>query len=196
MKNLALVLFLIAAGWKLFVSDSVELGLGIKVAEAPLQTALSGDDRFAFKGYHVTRLASFEIKAKILSKTDYSFGRESDLSPVDLALGWQNMSDERVLSQIDISQSNRWYHWRVQQFPIPRKEIESQSANMHLVPENELIADLIDSAKQGQIIEIIGALIRIDAADNWHWQSSLSRDDVGAHACELVYVESFNIIES
>jgi len=195
MKNLALVLFLIAAAWKLLVSDSVELGPGIKVAEAPMQTTLSGEENFAFKGHQITRLASFEFKAKILSKTDYSFGRESDLSPVDLALGWQNMSDESVLSEIEISQSNRWYHWRVQQFPIPRKEIESQSANMHLVPANELVEDMIDSAKQGQIIEITGALIRIDAADNWYWQSSLSRDDTGAHACELVYVDTFNIVE-
>jgi len=195
MKNLALVLFLIAAGWKLFSSDSVELGPGVKVAEAPIQKSLSGEDSFAFKGYQITRLASIEIKAKILSKTAYSLGQESDLSPVDLALGWQNMSDESVLSQIDISQSNRWYHWRVQNFPIPRKEIETQSANMHLVPANELVEDMIDMAKQGQIIEITGALIRVDAGENWRWQSSLSRDDVGAHACELVYVDSFNIIE-
>jgi len=54
---------------------------------------------------------------------------------------------------------------------------------------------MISRAKQGQIVEITGALIRVDAADNWHWQSSLSRDDTGAHACELVYVDSFNIIE-
>jgi len=195
MKNLALVLFLIAASWKLLSSDSVELGPGVKVAEAPIQKTLTGDDSFAFKGYQITRLASIELKAKILSKKDYSLGQESNLSPVDLALGWQNMSDESVLSQIDISQSNRWYHWRVQQFPIPRKEIETQSANMHIVPANDLVEDLIDIAKQGQIIEITGSLIRVDAKDNWHWQSSLSREDVGAHACELIYVDSFNIIQ-
>jgi len=195
MKNVVLVLFLIAAAWKLFTSGPVELGPGIKVVEAPLQTTLSGNDRFAFKDYQITRLAKIDIKAKILSKTAYSFGRESDLSPVDLALGWQSMSDESVLQNIDISQSNRWYHWRVKEFPIPRRSIETQSANMHLVPADELVADMIDIAKQGQIIEITGALIRVDAADNWHWQSSLSRDDTGAHACELVYVDSFNIIE-
>jgi len=195
MKNLALVLFLIAAAWKLLGADTVELGPGVKVVEAPLQQKLSGDDSFSFNGYQITRLASFDLQAKILSKKSYSLGRESDLSPVDLALGWQNMSDEAVLSQIDISQSNRWYRWRVQDFPIPRKEIETQSANMHLVPANELVEDMIDLAKQGQIIEFTGALIRVDAGNNWHWQSSLSRDDTGAHACELVYVESFNIIE-
>ena len=170
MKNIALLLFLIAAAWKIFVSDTVELGPGVKVTEAPIQTKLSGEEPFAFKDYQITRLESFELKAKILSKTTYSLGRASDLSPVDLALGWQNMSDESVLDQIDISQSNRWYHWHVQQFPIPRRDIETQSANMHIVPANDLVKDMIDIAKQGQIVEITGALIRIDAADNWHWK--------------------------
>lgn len=195
MKNLLLILFLVALAWKLFVSDSVELGPGIKVLNAPLQKTLVGEQPFSFDEYKITRLASFDLKAKILSKTNYRLGRESDLSPVDLALGWQSMSDESVLSQIDISQSNRWYYWRVKQFPIPRNEIESQSANMHLVPADALVEKMISRAKQGQIIEMTGALIRVDADDNWHWQSSLSRDDTGAHACELVYVDSFNIIE-
>lgn len=195
MKNLLLLIFLIAAAWKLFVSDTVELGPGVKVLQAPIQQMVSGEQGFDFKGYQITRLASFDLKAKILSKEAYSLGRESDLSPVDLALGWQNMSDEKVLTQIDISQSNRWYHWHVKQFPIPRKEIETQSANMHLVPANDLVEDMIELAKQGQIIEIRGSLIRVESDDNWHWQSSLTRDDTGAHACELVYVDSFNIIE-
>lgn len=176
MKKLILALLLIAVGWKLFVSDSVELGPGIKVTEAPIQKSLSGQSPFSFDEYQITRLASFDLKAKILSKTNYRLDRESDLSPVDLALGWQNMSDERVLQNIDISQSNRWYYWRVKEFPIPRREIETQSANMHLVPDDDLVEDMINSAKQGQIIELTGALIRVEADDNWHWQSSLTRE--------------------
>jgi len=195
MKNLLLLLFVVFAGWKLFTPTSVELGPGIKVTQAPLQTTLSGEHAFAYDDYQITRLASIDMKAKVLSKTSYSLGRESDLSPVDLALGWQSMSDESVLEQIDISQSNRWYYWRVKQFPIPRRDIETQSANMHMVPANDLVEDMLGLVKQGQIIEITGALIRVDGSNNWHWQSSLSREDTGNHACEIVYVESFTIIE-
>ena len=43
---------------------------------------------------------------------------------------------------------------------------------------DKLVEDMIDSVRQGQIIEISGALIRADANDNWHWQSSLSRAPV------------------
>jgi microcompartment protein CcmK/EutM len=39
-------------------------------------------------------------------------------------------------------------------------------------------------------------LVRIEAdGGNRHWQSSLTRDDVGAGACELIYITQFEIIE-
>lgn len=121
-------------------------------------------------------------------------GRESDLSPVDFALGWKNMSDEAVLDKIVITQSSRWYRWQAQDFPIPRIEIETQSANMHLIPATNTIEAMINQVKEGELIEMHGYLVRVDAKDGWHWQSSLTRNDIGAHACELVYVESFKIL--
>ena len=51
------------------------------------------------------------------------------------------MSDqEAVLQSIDISQSGRWYLvWTTRDFPIPRRAIETQSANMHMVPANGMV---------------------------------------------------------
>jgi hypothetical protein len=197
MKNLVLLAIVMLFSWRLFGPDaSVELGPGVMVSDVPTQTKPTNDERFDFKSYRITPLADFKLKAKILSTDHYSSGRESDLSPVDLALGWQNMSDESVLKNIDISQSRRWYRWHVEQFPIPRNEIETQSANMHMIPANEKVADAIANAKQGEIIELSGYLIRVDAEDGFYWQSSLTRDDTGAHACELVYVEQFRVTDT
>jgi hypothetical protein len=194
MKKLLLLLFVIAACWKLLGSDgSVELGPAVKIIDEPKQTTIAKAEPFDFKNYQITPLASFVIKAKVLSKNGYLLGRESDLSPIDLALGWKNMSDETVLNQIEITQSGRWYHWQVQDFPIPRTEIETQSANMHLIPASNAIESMIKQVKQGQIIEMRGYLVRVDAKDGWQWLSSLTRNDTGAHACELVFVESFNV---
>jgi hypothetical protein len=103
------------------------------------------------------------------------------------------MSDEAVLNKIVITQSGRWYHWQVDDFPIPRIEIETQSANMHLIPASNAVESMIKKVKQGQIIDMRGYLVRVDAKDGWHWLSSLTRNDTGAHACELVFVESFNV---
>lgn len=195
MKNTLLLLFIVAAGWKLFGDDdSVVLESGAMISEAPKQISIANDQSFDFKHYRITPLASFAINAKILSKKGYSIGRESSLSPFDLALGWKSMSDEEVLNEIKIRQSGRWYHWQVQDFPIPRREIETQSANMHLIPANDDIESMIEHAKQGQILEMSGYLVRVEANDGWYWQSSLSRNDTGPHACELVFVKRFNIL--
>jgi len=195
MKKLFILLAVVLC-WKFFWADeTVVLGPGIKVVEAPIQIELNNAAEIQYKGFQITPLAEFKLTGKILSRKDYSLGRESELSPTDLALGWGPMSDEAVLDNIDISQSGRWYRWWVEDFPIPRNAIETNSANMHIVPANDLVASMLDLTKQGQIIELTGYLIRVDADDGWHWQSSLTRNDTGAQACELIYVESLHVIK-
>ena len=190
MPRVLLLLLAALLVWQLLLRPgTVELGPGVLAAEDPVQQDPASTDTFDLEGYRITPLAEFKIRAKVLSREDYSMGRESDLSPVDLALGWGRMSDEQVLQQIEISQSGRWYRWRTDSFPIPRREIETHSANMHMIPADEFIEDMLDDAREGQIVEFSGLLVRADADDGWHWSSSLTRDDTGAHACEVFYVE-------
>ena len=148
---------------------------------------------FSFKGYIITPLADFEITAKILSREKYHLGEEANLSPLDLALGWGRMSDDEVLKNIDVSQSNRWYYWETDTLPIPQREIETHSANMHMIPKDDMIKSILLGAKEGDIVNIKGALVRVDKGDSWYWQSSLSREDTGDGACEVVFVESAQI---
>lgn len=182
--------------WYFFLREEVvRLGPGVLAADPPKQVKILSPVSFSFKNYTITPLAKFHIKAKVLSRKNYRLGRESDLSPVDLALGWGKMSDESVLDLIDILQSNRWYKWWTNEFPIPRREIETHSANMHLIPESKAVKSMINRARKGDIVEFSGSLVRVDAKDGWRWISSLSRTDIGKHSCELVWVENFNIQE-
>ncbi len=195
MKKLLLATVVILVSWFTFIKeDRVQFGPGVFAPEAPLQENIATPSRFAFDNYTITPLAEFRINAKVLSRKSYSSGRESDISPIDFALGWGRMSDEIVLDALDITQSGRWYRWQTQQLPIPRKEIETHSANMHLVPADEGVEMMIERARKGDIVEISGQLIRADAKDGWHWKSSMRRDDVGRGACELIWVEAFHIV--
>ncbi|MGD8956436.1 MAG: hypothetical protein PVJ03_03820 [Chromatiaceae bacterium] len=181
--------------WQFAVRETrIELGPGVHAPDTPEQQALDSPESFAMNGYRITPLAKFRIRAKVLSREDYRFGREADLSPLDLAFGWGRMSDEAVLRNITISQSGRWYRWRTDDFPIPRREIETHSANMHLIPANDRVEDELDDIDAGQVVELRGLLVRADADDGWRWVSSLTRDDTGARACELVYVEQVRAV--
>ena len=194
---LKLLIALLAAMliWKLLQDDAIELGPGVHAAGLPVQKQLESPRSFDHAGYRVTPLAEFSIRAKVLSRENYSQGRESDLSPIDLALGWGRMSDEAVLQHIEISQSGRWYRWRTERFPIPRREIETHSANMHMIPADDPVSDILGGIRRGQIIELDGFLVRADADDGWRWISSLTREDTGARSCELVYVKRARIVE-
>lgn len=195
MKKAILVLALAFIGWQFWSGGGeVELGPGVMAADTPAQQKLSSPDKHRVDDYTLTEVASFDITAKVLAKKNYRTGRESDLSPTDLALGWGNMSDERILKDIKISQRGRFYFWRVESFPIPRREIETHSANMHLIPANDYIKDVINDIKTGDIIELSGSLVNVKADDGWRWKTSQTRNDTGGGACEIIWVERLRIV--
>lgn len=195
MKKLLLVIVLIGAGfWQYDQNRVVEQADGVVAKAEPIQRDLENSPAFTHDGYNFTPLANFAIEARVLSRKKYSLGREADLSPLDLALGWGPMSDNRVLDKFSISQGNRFYYWRVEQFPIPQAEIIRHSSNMHMIPANEQVATQLAAVRQGSVVSIIGQLVKITAADGWHWQSSLSRTDTGNGACELVWVKEVSVL--
>lgn len=171
-------------------------GKGQVVPVQPLQTVTKAKVFGFGDGFTVLPLADFDITARVLSRKRYWMGTEAELAPVDLALGWGQMSDDKVLSELKISQSGRWYRWRSRSrnLPVPRDQIEHNSANMHLVPADDDIESLIKSAKKGDIVRLKGHLVRINKGNGWHWQSSLSRTDTGNGACEVIFVKEFEII--
>ena len=165
--------------------------------DIPVQTALGGAPRPWRKGdYTIKPLARFSVTARVLSRADYRFDAGAKLVPVDLALGWGRMSDSEVLKDIDISQSGRFYFWHVdtyEKLPIPEREIIESSANMHLIPADEGIARVLERVRVGAVVTLRGRLVEARRDDGWRWRSSLSREDSGGGACELLLVEAASV---
>lgn len=191
MKRLLILSVLLLIIWRFYsAAASVSLGPGVTVTTIPEQAAVEPYVVHRVDGYDIKALATFTVRGKVLSRKDYSRGREADLSPLDLALGWGRMSDEAVLEKIDISQSGRFYRWYVESFPIPRREIETHSANMHLIPQYDYVKTMLDGVKEGEVVELQGYLVEVNSTtDSWYWRSSLTRNDTGAGACEVILVE-------
>ena len=166
---------------------------GIIAPQNPIQQNISNVQPFQYKEFTIIPLARFNIKARILSRKRYYFGRAARLVPVDLAMGWGAMSDESILKSIKISQSNRFYFWFTRRLPIPKQKIITHSANMHLIPANSDIRSKIKKARKGSLVKFSGYLVKATCDDGWHWNSSLKRDDTGNGACELVWVEEFEL---
>lgn len=182
------------AGWQYCAPAAVVYqSPGITIDQVPQQSPTQAL-AFQHQGFQVQPLADFVMSARVLSRKDYRFGRESKVSPTDLVLGWAALSDPEVIEQISFRQSGRWYFWQVDQFPVPRRVIETNSANMHLIPANKEVERVLKTLKPGALISLQGYLVQLDAEDGWYWRSSLTRDDTGANACELIYVQHLALI--
>jgi hypothetical protein len=183
---LAVLAFL---AYQLIGAREIERPEGVLAPDAPLQESVKDGPEWEIGAYKLRALARFELDARVLSAQHYSFDREADLSPVDLALGWGPMSANAVLATLDISQSGRFFHWSTSEPMIAPGEITRHSANMHMVPLDDGVRATLKSARKGNLVHVEGWLVEAKAGDGWRWVSSLTRGDSGAGACELVLVE-------
>ena len=80
--------------------------------------------------------AEFRATVRVLHREDYSLGPLAQLVPTDFAVGWGPMSDSaRARGHRDQPGQPLLLlahgHW-----PIERRDIETHSANWHVIPEN------------------------------------------------------------
>ena len=189
---------MVAASVAYFVYDRAAERRVLKsgpVAEVPSQSS-DGGAALQRDGYVIEPLASYEVRARVLSIERYRMGREADLSPLDFALGWGPMSDAAVIEQLSISQSGRWYHYRWEGSPpIDPSLMAKSSANTHLVPADELVKKRLLNVSKGAVVRLSGYLINVRHSDGWTWRSSLTRDDTGGGSCELMWVTDVQVEE-
>lgn len=175
----------------------IKYGPGVMVRDEPVQVMLSSSVEYAqANGWTLKPLAKFTLNARTLGLKHYQGDAIAGLAPYDLAAGWGRMSDEAVLERLDISQDNRHYHWSYWGTPpIPEEEITLHSANVHLIPADENVAQCISSLRVGSLVQMSGWLVEAThpGADK-PWRSSLSRDDSGDGACEIFYVRRLEMI--
>jgi len=167
---------------------------GILVTELPRQRDLPHSAPIVIEEYRLTPRAEFDLRARVLSRENYRWGNESDLSPLDLALGWGVMSDQTVLDRISITQGARWYFTRYE-FPAPLtdQQIIGNSSNMHMIPANPWVEKKLKEIRKGSIVRLKGKLVDVDAESGFFWRTSMRRDDTGNGSCEIFYVEDLYI---
>jgi hypothetical protein len=192
--KLSLFILALMVGFYLYWEQSEILRpAGVLAPDEPEQRAAYPATVREINGYRVAPLASFDIRARVIRSERYHFGSVADLSPVDLVLGWGAMSDSAVLRQISFSQGGRFYHWWTSNFPVPRRVIETHSANMHMIPANGALARQLKSIRSGNMVHLKGWLVEVTTREGFRWTSSLTREDTGGGACELILVESLDV---
>lgn len=75
---------------------------------------------------------------------------------------------------------------------------QTQFSNNHLISDVDKVLDRIRSAKIGDQVHLKGMLVNYSDANNpgWSRDSSVVRSDTGNGACEVVFVEEFEILKT
>jgi hypothetical protein len=192
-NRIGLLTLAVAALWKVghdFRLRPVHPPDGLLAPDEPQQQSNVEAVSISHGRWTLTPRATYDITARILGRENYWLDSLSDLVPEDLALGWGPMSDNRILQAFKIEQSGRFYYWRpLAELPIPRQEVISHSANTHVIPASSEVRSQLAALRVGQVVRLTGLLVDAQRADGLYVRTSLTRDDSGAGACEVMLVQ-------
>jgi hypothetical protein len=190
-KAFIVFLALLAAVWFAVIRETPAHWRGMPAAAEPQQTAKELPKPFLNGIYTVTPLARYSVRAVVLSRSRYRLDDGAEFAPLDLALGWGSMSIADVINDLSISQSGRWYEysWHGDP-PLDPQVIATHSANTHCLPANALVKKQLLAVNRHDLVTLEGYLVEISNPNGYHWRSSLSRDDTGGGACEVLWVTS------
>lgn len=161
------------------------------VPEVPLQGQVVEQKSWTHKKHKLTALATFKVRGRVLQLKDYSASELGGaVSPRDLALGWGPMSNSHLLKHLKIWMSDRYYNYECSDGTVEDTALMAvNSANMHILPANDGVESTLKSVKIHDIVLIEGLLVRMETPEGPTMTSSLTRDDTGPGACEIIWAE-------
>lgn len=178
----------------------------------PVQTDVSEENPINFNkngfAYSVHPVADYDISGLVVHKLDYnkwySLSRTDELFTTDLCVIWGGnlrSGNYRSLST-SVSQDQRFCFFK---YSYDKPMNNSEISNNHLLVNNPKIEKALADIRAGDQVRIRGFLADVNAVVlgetkkyEWKeagWKTSVSRDDGGAGACEIIYVTDLQILK-
>jgi len=175
--------------------DSADASGGPLAPDPPAQVSLEENFTMEWNGYRIEAIQGFGIEALVLGRKNYVEGDMGQLVPIDLALAWGQASDPLWVRHLSVEQSDRVYRWSYPRgTPIDQRSFEVSSANMHIMPASPEIRAMLDTVGPGDVVRMSGFLVNISGPGGYAWNTSIVRTDVGLGACEVILVETVEIV--
>jgi len=195
----SMLMFLVAGcrDWREHVDPS-------RAASEPEQVAMDGEPPIEYEvkdhqvrlqpraRYKITGYAA-ETSRRLLDQWDF-------IVPLDVALIWGPVADPAVLRHMKFHLSDRyvsyWYDGATPPAVVVR--LPSHVANNHLIPSSDGVARVLDRIRIGDLVTLQGKLVDVEIRDQQgqvmaRMRTSVTRDDVGSGACEIIWVESAEV---
>jgi hypothetical protein len=153
--------------------------------------------------YTVTPLAAYELWGLVVSYhhsasfIDISHKQWNDfLNTKDVCVIWGKNVETGVYKRMTFRNRDFTCYFRYPDRETGELFAERCLSNNHLLPGDPLVADTVLRARKGDQIHLKGWLVSYGVKGTpYARRSSLSRTDRGNGACEVVYVDEFEILK-
>ena len=173
----------------------------VKVSRPPIDTRVDGVD------YRIQPRYSYDMSALVVSLhdsdswLDYAHKAWNDhVNLVDLCVIWGGSAKNGAYRRISFSNDQWWCHWSTRSPEAWEALDQSEVANNHMVTDDPAIARALRKVRIGDQIRVRGYLVNYTTFKNGvptgTRVSSESRTDTGNGACEVLYVESLDLLDS
>ncbi len=177
MFKYVLLCFLALFGYYAWTVYPINHGPGIIAPHKPNIDYLSWEKPFTYKGENIIPVKKYSGELRILAKKQYFFDDRSELSPIDILVGWDDMSDERNVSFINFSLSDRYFKMSFTRPPIPLEHMYSEMDLLHLIPSSEEVKKTMNGLRKGHIVSIEGFIVNVESSSSFNWESEHLRRD-------------------
>jgi hypothetical protein len=172
------------------------------------QTTMREKFSFDYRGtqYDVKPLAEYELFGLVVSRNNINdifnfYWDKNTVNIVDVCVVWGSNLKTEVYRKMKFS-SGEWTcypEWGdYSDTETMRTYKNNQLSNNHLLSDNPEIQEKMRSLRIGDQVHIKGILAGYapeGTPEQYYRNSSLSRDDAGNHACEVVFVDQLDIPE-
>ncbi|MCI8277132.1 MAG: hypothetical protein HFJ46_04305 [Clostridia bacterium] len=167
---------------------------------APIQKEASGSrtDNLNSVSMKIDYLYTYSISGRVVSTYHYVSDSIYDrISPIDVGISWGVLSMNKNNSQITFShEGDRFLNYEItgdfsQILKNDSTYIDTHSSNNHLIPKSRDVLNKMKKIKKDDFIKIDGFLVNVTASYKNSFlrlESSISRDDTGDSACEVIFV--------
>ena len=182
------------------------------VIATPVQTPVANQKTINFEkggfSYTLTTVQDYTITGLVLHTQNYdawySLSRTDKTFSKDICVVWGKTLQSKSYQSLDVTQDSHWCWWN---YYKPGLVVNSDEiSNNHLITSSQSVEKQILSIGGGDQIRIFGKLVNVHASalgqahefepQQADWFTSTSRNDSGAGACEIIYVERVDILKS
>lgn len=192
LKHIFLIIVLIFC-YFLWEQRPVRYGSGIIADSKPDVARIDFPNPIETENFIITPKFEISGTVRVIARNRYWFEDMSHISPVDLLLSWDRMSDEDLLKRMLVKIDDRSYSVQMTKPPYQRGNIHEHLMLTHTIPATEQIQERITSLRRGQLVTFSGYIVDIKNRLGDEWISPV-RDKLPANrSSQWVWIENLTL---